>query len=116
VKRTVPLPPLAQARCLRLRRRAEILLAEERVQRIDELDRLLTDACATALMLEGQHVRLQRMINALGGHAGEAAHEAPCPEELSRRAAALRAQIAEVRALIEVLTGHRRAYERARRP
>jgi hypothetical protein len=86
------------------------------VRRIDDLDRLLTDACAIALTLEGRHVRLQRMINALAGHAGEAAHEAPCPDQLSRRAAALCAEMAEVRALIEVLTSHRRAYERARRP
>jgi hypothetical protein len=115
VKRTVALPSLAQARCRRLRRRAEILLAEDPVLRIDELDRLLTDACATVLMLEGRHVRLQRAIDALDSRAGDAAHQASCGNELSQRAAALRAQIAEVRALVEVLTGHRRAHERSRR-
>jgi hypothetical protein len=115
VKRTVALPSLAHARCRHLRRRAEILLAEDPVRRIDELDRLLTDACATVLMLEGRQVRLQRVVDALGPQRGDAAHEASCGDELSRRAAALRAQIAEVRALVEVLAGHRRAHERARR-
>ena len=112
--RVIPLSPFAPAPSVRLRRRAETLLAGEALPRIEDLDQVLTDACAMVLMLETRHLRLQRAIAALGGVPGDETPDALRADELSQRALALRTEIAELQALTKRLSARRRDYERAR--
>jgi hypothetical protein len=109
----VPFP--AELPALRLRRRAEAVLARPPTAPIRELDDLLTDACAAVLMLETHRARIERERAAvLAVAAGDPGAEMRA-DELVRRASVLFDEVERLRALIAPLSARRRAHERAQR-
>jgi hypothetical protein len=54
-----------------LRRRADALLRRIHPAPLAEVDELLTDACAAALMLEADHRRLERELDSVRELVGE---------------------------------------------
>lgn len=54
-----------------LRRRADALFQRIQPAPLAEVDELLTDACAAALMLEGDHRRLERELASVREVVGE---------------------------------------------
>jgi hypothetical protein len=111
--RAAPLPSAAQVRAMRIGERAARLLAANPADDVGPLDALLADACAAALALETLELRLRRTRGALAAVADAEPRIAARVGELAEEAAELRAQAAEIRALIDRLSGRRRAFERA---
>ena len=109
----VPFP--AELRALRLRRRADAVLARPPGAPIRELDELLTDACAAVLMLEARRERIDReravVLTVADGDPGAEIRAG----ELEHRASVLRDEAERLRALIAPLSARRRAHERGQR-
>lgn len=96
-----------------LRNRADALLAGDPKASIGELDRVITDACATVLAVRGRQGRIERALAGLVAMEADSAQAAARAAKLAREADDVREELAQFHALIERLMPHRRAWERS---